>query len=249
MIVLENISKSFNKGSVNEVSALQNVSVVFAEGTFNVLIGANGSGKSTLLNIIAGDILPDSGKVIINGRDVTDVPDYKRAPYISRVFQDPMAGTASQLSILDNFRLASLRNRKKSLVVGTTSAFRERVAEDLKQLGLGLENRLAEPVGSLSGGQRQALTLLMAVAAGSGVLLMDEPTAALDPKTAGMIVELTLKLVEKHNLTTILVTHDLKAAARLGSRLILMKEGRLERDEQGLLAGKTDPGELYRWFV
>ena len=248
MISIRGISKTFNPGTGSEVKALSDVSLEIAAGEFVILLGSNGSGKSTLLNAVAGSVIPDSGTIVVDGHDITTFPEYKRSKWISRVFQDPMAGTAPDLSIVDNFRLASLRTSNKGLRLGVNGTFKEFVKDQLATLGLGLENKLLNPVGSLSGGQRQAITLLMAAMDGSVVMLLDEPTAALDPKTADQVMQLTEKLIMEHGITAILVTHNLKDAVQYGSRIVLMSAGKIERDIDKKNDVVKSSAELLSWF-
>ena len=201
MIRLENITKTFNKGEANEVSALKNISVEINEKEFVVLVGGNGSGKSTLLNLISGKIISDAGKIFLDNKDVTNLKEHERSKWIARIFQDPLTGTAPDLSILENFRLASLRTTKKKLNIGTGKEFRATVQEKISMLGLGLENNIERPVSSLSGGQRQALTLVMAVMDDAKIILLDEPASALDPKTAALVMKSAEKIIRDFNLT------------------------------------------------
>lgn len=248
MIVLKNVSHTFSKGSPVETRALKQVNLEINRGEFVALIGANGSGKSTLLNVIAGSILPDSGNIIIDGEDVSRLPDYRRSHLIARVFQDPLAGTASELSVLDNFRLASIRAGSKKLLQGTTAAFIEKVKDRISVLGLGLENKILQPAGSLSGGQRQALTLLMAVMDKASVLLMDEPSAALDPRTAGTIMELAARISREHELTTVFVTHSLREVEKYSSKVVLMQEGVVHKIWQQQEHDFVTAEELLKYF-
>jgi putative ABC transport system ATP-binding protein len=233
VIRLEGIVKYFHKGSVNEVFALNNISLQIDEGDFVTVIGSNGAGKSTLLNCIAGGFFPDEGTVSINGRDVTGWPEYKRARLISRVFQDPLLGTCPSATIEQNMALASLRGKKRGLARGVKSRDRERFREELKQLGLGLDERLLDKVGLLSGGQRQALTMLMATMLRPDVLLLDEHIAALDPKTANQILLLTQEIVSQQKLTSLMITHNMKHAISFGNRLIMLHQGKILLDLKG----------------
>lgn len=248
MIELQNISKVFNKGKVNEVTALNDVSLTIQQGEFVVLVGANGSGKTTLLNILAGTELNTHGKVLIDNTDVSRLPEYKRSRWIARVFQNPLSGTASGLSILDNFRLAAIRTTKKKLIIGVNEAFKKWVKEKIAELGMGLENKLEQPIGTLSGGQRQALTLLMSVMDDAKILLLDEPTAALDPRSAAVILETANNLIKQYNLTAILITHNLKEAHQYGNRLIQMNEGKIGRDLQSAEKKALQLQDMYEWF-
>lgn len=229
MINLSNVTHTFSKGTPNETAALKDIHIKIGRNTFAAIVGPNGSGKSTLLNVIAGTIQPDAGTVEIDGKNVTRLPEFRRSFLISRVFQNPLAGTASELSILDNFRLAAIRTGAKKLVQGITPEFIQTVKDRIAVLGIGLENKLHQPVGALSGGQRQALTLLMAVMDKSSVLLMDEPTAALDPGTATTIMELAAQLTRENELTTVMVTHSLRDAEKYGSHVVLMQEGAIHK--------------------
>lgn len=248
MIELSHITKIFNRGQVNEVTALQDVNLQIAEGEFLTLIGANGSGKTTLLNVVAGAIPPSAGNIRINGADITRLPEHKRSRWIARVFQNPLAGTAPDLSILDNFRLAALRTRPKRLTIGINEHFKAEVREKIAGLGLGLENKLQQPIGSLSGGQRQALTLLMGVMDHADILLLDEPTAALDPKSAETVMQTAERLIREYQLTAVLITHNLRDAHRYGNRIIQMDGGRIVRDLDAAAKGKLKVEEMYGWF-
>ena len=248
MIELQHVTKVFNRGKINEVSALEDVSLSIADGEFAVLVGANGSGKTTLLNTIAGAVLPSEGRVSINGREVTRLPEHKRSKWIARVFQNPLAGTAPELSILDNFRLASLRTGKKRLVIGINDRFRNTVRDKIAVLGLGLENKLQQPMGSLSGGQRQALTLLMSVMDHTDILLLDEPTAALDPKSAEVVMQTAEKIIADYRLTTILITHNMRETLRFGNRIIHMAGGRVVRDVDAAAKRALKLEDMYGWF-
>lgn len=227
MLKINGIYKTFNKGTVNEKKALNGVDLVLNEGDFVTIIGGNGAGKSTMLNSICGVFPVDKGTIEIDGADVTKLSEYKRAKYLGRVFQDPMMGTAADMQIEENMSLAFRRGKRRGLGWAIKSSEREMYREQLKQLGLGLENRLTSKVGLLSGGQRQALTLLMAVMQKPKVLLLDEHTAALDPKTAAKVLELTEQIVERENLTALMVTHNMMDAIRLGNRLIMMHDGKI----------------------
>ena len=233
MLKIENIWKTFNPGTVNEKVALQDLSLTIKEGEFVTVIGGNGAGKSTMLNAIAGVWGVDSGRILIGDVDVTHLPEYKRAQYIGRVFQDPMMGTAATMQIEENMALAARRGQKRTLKSGITAAEREDYKEKLKILGLGLENRLTAKVGLLSGGQRQALTLLMATLKRPKLLLLDEHTAALDPKTAAKVLEATQKIVEESGLTTMMITHNMRDAIAYGNRLIMMYNGHVVVDVSG----------------
>ena len=233
MLDVQNIRKTFNPGTVNEKTALNGVSLTLKDGDFATVIGGNGAGKSTLLNAVAGVWPVDSGTISIGGADVTKLPEHKRAKYIGRVFQDPMMGTAATMQIEENLALAARRGKGRTLRRGITRDERERYREVLKILDLGLEDRLTSKVGLLSGGQRQALTLLMATLQKPDLLLLDEHTAALDPKTAAKVLEATERIVQKDHLTTLMITHNMKDAIVHGNRLIMMYEGRIALDIAG----------------
>ena len=225
MLKLNNIRKVFNAGTVNEKVALNGLNLHMKEGDFVTVIGGNGAGKSTMLNAIAGVFEVDEGSIVIDGVDVTHLPEYKRAAYIGRVFQDPMMGTAATMWIEENMALADRRGLPRTLKGGITKADREAYREHLKILDLGLEDRLTSKVGLLSGGQRQALTLLMATLQRPKLLLLDEHTAALDPKTAAKVLDATQRIVEKNQLTTMMITHNMRDAINHGNRLIMMYDG------------------------
>ncbi len=225
MLNIDNIVKVFNGGTVNEKVALNGLSLHLDEGDFCTVIGGNGAGKSTMLNAVAGVFQVDQGSILIDGVDVTKLPEHKRAKYIGRVFQDPMTGTAATMQIEENLALAKRRGQRRTLRPGITKAEREEYRELLKILDLGLEERLTSKVGLLSGGQRQALTLLMASLVKPKLLLLDEHTAALDPKTAAKVLEATEKIVNRDRLTTLMITHNMKDAIAHGNRLIMMKDG------------------------
>ena len=233
MLDIKNIYKTFNAGTVNEKRALNGVSLHLAPGDFVTVIGGNGAGKSTTLNAVAGTWMVDEGTITIDGVDVTHLPEHKRAKYIGRVFQDPMMGTAATMQIEENLALALRRGKPRTLKVGITKEEREQYKKMLKILDLGLEERLTSKVGLLSGGQRQALTLLMASMVKPKLLLLDEHTAALDPKTAAKVLDATQKIVERDNLTTLMITHNMRDAIAYGNRLIMMHEGRIVVDVSG----------------
>ena len=233
MLEVKDIWKVFNAGTVNEKQALRGVNLTLNDGDFCTVIGGNGAGKSTLLNAVAGTWAVDGGSISIGGVDVTHLPDHKRAPYIGRVFQDPMLGTAPTMQILENLALAARRGQRRGLRWGVTKAEKEQYQEMLKNLDLGLEDRLTSKVGLLSGGQRQALTLLMASLKKPKLLLLDEHTAALDPKTAAKVLELSDRIVEESKLTTMMVTHNMKDAIIHGNRLIMMMDGNIILDIRG----------------
>ena len=230
MLQLKNIHKTFNLGTINEKKALNGVDLVLNEGDFVTVIGGNGAGKSTTLNAIAGVWPIDEGSILIDGVDVTGLPEHKRAKFLGRVFQDPMTGTTATMQIEENLALAARRGKKRGLGWGITAEEKKEYKELLKMLDLGLEDRMTSKVGLLSGGQRQALTLLMATLQKPKLLLLDEHTAALDPKTAAKVLELTDKIVSENNLTTIMITHNMKDAIAHGNRLIMMHEGKVILD-------------------
>ena len=233
MLELKNICKTFNAGTVNEKVALDNLNLTLNDGDFVTVIGGNGAGKSTMLNAIAGVWRPDSGQIIIDGVDVTHTPEYKRAKYLGRVFQDPMMGTAAKLGIDENLALAARRGKRRGLSWSITKAEKEHYRELLASLDLGLEERMTSKVGLLSGGQRQAVTLLMASLQEPKLLLLDEHTAALDPKTAAKVLELSDQIVSRHKLTTLMVTHNMNDAIVHGNRLIMMHAGHVILDISG----------------
>jgi len=233
MLKIENVYKTFNAGTVNEKVALKGLNLHLKEGEFVTVIGGNGAGKSTMLNAVTGVFGVDSGRVLIDGVEVTHLPEYKRAKYIGRVFQDPMMGTAATMQIEENLALAARRGQPRTLRIGITRAEREEYREKLKILDLGLEDRMTAKVGLLSGGQRQALTLLMATLQKPKLLLLDEHTAALDPKTAAKVLDATQKIVEKDHLTTLMITHNMRDAIAYGNRLIMMYNGHVVVDVSG----------------
>lgn len=233
MLEIKEIYKTFNAGTQNEKCALNGVSLTLNDSDFVTVIGGNGAGKSTMLNAIAGVWSVDDGRILIDGEDVTKLSEYKRARYLGRVFQDPMTGTAATMSIVENMAIAARRGRRRGLGWGVTKEEKEQYMEMLKRIGLGLEDRLTSKVGLLSGGQRQALTLLMATIQKPKLLLLDEHTAALDPKTAKRVLELTNEVILEHNLTALMITHNMKDAIAYGNRLVMMHEGRIIYDVSG----------------
>ena len=233
MLKITNLHKTFNPGTVNAKKALNGLNLTLNDGDFVTVIGGNGAGKSTMLNAICGVWRPDCGSIEIDGIDITNMPEYKRAKYFGRVFQDPMKGTAPDMEIAENLAIAAKRGKKRRLVRGVTKADRAMLREKLRELDLGLEDRLSSKVGLLSGGQRQAVTLLMATLEEPKLLLLDEHTAALDPKTASKVLEITEKIVSEKKLTTLMITHNMKDAIRYGNRLIMMHEGRIIVDVSG----------------
>ena len=248
MLKIENVVKTFNPGTVNEKVALNGLNLHLKQGEFVTVIGGNGAGKSTMLNAVAGVWGVDSGKITIGGVDVTGLPEFQRAKYIGRVFQDPMMGTAATMQIEENLALAARRGQKRTLRPGITRAEREEYREQLKILDLGLEDRMTAKVGLLSGGQRQALTLLMATLRQPQLLLLDEHTAALDPKTAAKVLEATQKIVERSNLTTMMITHNMRDAIAYGNRLIMMYEGHIVVDISGEQKQKLTVEQLLNLF-
>lgn len=248
MLDINGISKTFNAGTVNEKKALNGLELHLKEGDFLTVIGGNGAGKSTMLNAIAGTWLVDEGSIVVDGVDVTRLSEHQRAKYLGRVFQDPMTGTAASMQIEENLALAARRGKFRGLRIGITNKEREFYKEKLQILGLGLENRLTTGVGLLSGGQRQALTLLMATLQKPKLLLLDEHTAALDPKTAAKVLEVTDKIVNKDNLTTIMITHNMKDAITHGNRLVMMHEGHIIYDVAGEDKRKLTVADLLHKF-
>ncbi len=248
MLDIINVEKTFNPGTINEKKALNGINLHLDEGDFVTVIGGNGAGKSTMLNMIAGVYPVDCGNIIVDGVDVTRLPEYKRAKYLGRVFQDPMTGTAADMQIEENLALAARRGKARTLRAGITSKERKEYKELLKVLDLGLENRLTAKVGLLSGGQRQALTLLMATLKKPKLLLLDEHTAALDPKTAKKVLDITEEIVARDNLITIMITHNMADAIRIGNRLIMMHEGRIVVDIKGEEKKKLTIEQLLQMF-
>ena len=233
MLKIQNIHKTFNPGTINQKHALNDLCLHLKEGEFVTVIGGNGAGKSTMLNAVAGVWGVDEGKILIDNVDVTNLPEYKRAAYIGRVFQDPMMGTAATMQIEENMALAARRGKKRTLRAGITKEEREFYRDQLRILDLGLEDRMTSKVGLLSGGQRQALTLLMATLVTPKILLLDEHTAALDPGTAEIVLELTKKIVAENNITCLMITHNLASSLAIGNRTIMMADGRIVLDIGG----------------
>lgn len=248
MLNIIHVEKTFNPGTINEKKALQGINLHLDEEDFVTVIGGNGAGKSTMLNMIAGVYPVDQGSIIVDGVDVTRLPEYKRAKYLGRVFQDPMTGTAADMQIEENLALAARRGKARTLRVGITAKERKEYKELLKILDLGLENRLTAKVGLLSGGQRQALTLLMATLKKPKLLLLDEHTAALDPKTAKKVVDITEEIVTKNKIPTVMITHNMADAIRVGNRLIMMHEGRIVVDVRGEEKKKLTIEQLLQMF-
>ncbi len=233
MLELVHVSKTFHPHTVNARVALNDLSMTLKDGEFVTVIGGNGAGKSTVMNAVAGVWPIDSGKIMLDGHDLTNLPEHKRAGFLGRVFQDPMTGTAGSMQIEENMALAARRGEKRTLRIGITAKEREEYRERLRELGLGLEERMTSKVGLLSGGQRQALTLLMATLKKPKLLLLDEHTAALDPRTAEKVLHLSDKLIRENGLTTMMVTHNMRDAIAYGSRLIMLNEGRIVLDISG----------------
>ena len=248
MLELNHVYKTFNPGTINAKTALQDLCLTLNDGDFVTVIGGNGAGKSTMLNAVAGTFTVDAGTIAIDGKDVTHLPEHKRAQFIGRVFQDPMMGTAPTMQIDENLALAARRGQSRGLKWGITKAEKEQYQEMLRKLDLGLEDRLTSKVGLLSGGQRQALTLLMASLQKPKLLLLDEHTAALDPKTAAKVLELSDRIVAENHLTTMMVTHNMKDAIAHGNRLIMMYNGRIVIDVSGEEKKKLTVPQLLELF-
>ena len=248
MLILNEVSKTFNPGTVNAKLALDKLTLHIRKGDFVSIIGANGAGKSTLFNAICGSFFPDHGSVVMDGRDITWMPEHQRAKQIGRLFQDPMRGTAADMQIDENLALAKRRGQHRGLAWGITKEEEAEYRKVLTPLNLGLEDRLNAKVGLLSGGQRQAVTLLMATLQKPRLLLLDEHTAALDPKTAQKVLDLTQKVVDEHHLTTLMVTHNMHDAIRLGNRLIMMNEGKIIYDVAGEEKKKLTVPDLLQKF-
>ena len=248
MLKITGVQKTFNPGTINEKKALCGIDLTLNEGDFVTVIGGNGAGKSTMLNMIAGVYPVDCGSIVIDGKDVTKLPEYKRAKFIGRVFQDPMMGTAATMQIDENLALAARRGAGRTLRIGITKKENAEYHELLKTLGLGLEDRMTSKVGLLSGGQRQAVTLLMATLKKPKLLLLDEHTAALDPKTAAKVLEISNKIVQENHLTTLMITHNMRDAIRYGNRLIMMNEGHVIYDVRGEEKTKLEVSDLLQRF-
>ncbi len=248
MVRLEGLRKVFKKGTIDEKTAMDGLSLQIAEGDFVTVIGSNGAGKTTMLNLISGTYTPDEGEIFIDGDKVTHLPEHRRARYLGRIFQDPLMGTAASMSIEENLAMADLRGRRRGLGWGVKKARRDYYRDTLKMLDLGLEDRLKDNVTLLSGGQRQSLTLLMATLSMPKLLLLDEHTAALDPKTADLVMELTEKIVAENNLTTIMVTHNMNQAIKHGNVMIMLHEGKLKYDVQGEAKSSLTVEEVVKRF-
>lgn len=248
MIGLENVTLRYGSGTTQEHTVFRDLSLILQPGELTMLLGPNGSGKSSLLGLLAGTVMPNQGEVMLNGEVVTRLPAYARAPWVARVFQDPKAGTAADLSILHNFRLASLRHKGKSMKWGSNEGFRRQVAQEVAKLGMDLEHQLNRPMSSLSGGQRQALTLLMAGMAPCSLLLLDEPTAALDPRSAQLVLELTQQLVMEHKAAALLITHQMKDALQHGERLLVLGQGKIAGDFKGPQKKELSAERLLEFF-
>jgi len=248
MISIQNISKIYNKGREDEVRALHQVNLTIQTGEFVVVIGTNGSGKSTLLNMILGTSNSTEGSILINDTNITSLPQHHRSQWISMVFQNPGHGTAPDLTVLENFRLAALRAGRKGLKIGMDEAFRRQVAEKVTSLDMGLEKKLDQLMGSLSGGQRQALTLLMGVMDRTDILLMDEPTAALDPKSSQVVMQLADKINKEMGITIVLITHSMKDALSFGNRLLMFHGGEIIRDISKEEKNNLQLSDLQEWF-
>ncbi len=248
MLELHGVEKTFNIGTVNEKKALNGVELTINDGDFITVIGGNGAGKSTLLNVISGVYIAEAGKIVLDGVNVTNKKEHQRAKDLGRVFQDPMMGTAADMSIEDNLAMAFRRVKKRGLKWGITAAEKVQYKEAVKTLGLGLEDRMTSKVGLLSGGQRQAITLLMATLQKPKLLLLDEHTAALDPKTAAKVLDLTDSIISESKITTLMITHNMKDAIRLGNRLIMMHEGRIIYDVSGEEKQKLQVSDLMELF-
>jgi putative tryptophan/tyrosine transport system ATP-binding protein len=248
MIEIQNISKTFNAGTINEVRSLQQITCKVEEGSFVVLLGTNGSGKSTLLNAVAGVFMLDEGKILLDGKDITRMPEHKRAAGIGRVFQNPFLGTAPDMSIAENLSLAAKRGQFRGLQKAIPKHLRSTLREKVKALNMELEDRLDNAIGMLSGGQRQALTLLMATWNSPKVLLLDEHTAALDPKTALKVIQLTEDIVSRQKLTTMMVTHSMQQAVKMGDRILMLHQGRIKHDFSGEEKKRLKANDLFMLF-
>lgn len=248
MLKINKLYKTFGTGTVNEVRALVDVNLQIEDGSFTAVIGTNGSGKSTLLNAVAGSFLPDQGRIVLFEQDITNWAEYKRASLVGRVFQNPFAGTAAGMTIAENIALAMRRGKRRPLTSALNSSIREEIAERVKTLKMGLEDRLDNPIGTLSGGQRQALTLLMATWLRPQLLLLDEHTAALDPKTAAKVAEITREIITREKLTALMVTHSMQQAVDLPDRIIMMHRGRVVEDLRDELKARVRIPDLMQTF-
>jgi len=248
MLTIQGARKTFNAGTPNEVRALQGVDLAVDEGSFVIVIGTNGSGKSTLLNAVAGAFLLDSGTITLDGSDITSWPEHRRAKLIGRVFQNPFSGTAPSMSIAENLALAARRGRPRGLGWALPKRLSDELRDRVRALNMGLENRLQNAIGSLSGGQRQALTLLMATWLKPELLLLDEHTAALDPKSADQVIRLSHEIIQRHKLTTLMVTHSMQQAVHLGDRIIMMHRGEVLHDLRGTERARVRPEDLLSRF-
>ena len=248
MLQISRLAKTFNRGTVNEVRALSDVSLELQPASFLIIIGTNGSGKSTLLNAVAGSFLPDTGSITLAGQTITNWPEHRRAKYIGRVFQNPFSGTAPTMSIAENLALASRRGKPRGIGWAVNRRAANELRERIRTLNMGLEDRLDNAIGSLSGGQRQALTLLMASWLKPELLLLDEHTAALDPKSADQVIRLTHDIIARDKLTTLMVTHSMQQAVNLGDRIVMMHKGRILHDLQGSERARARPPELLGRF-
>lgn len=248
MLQITRLTKSFNTGTALEVNAVKAVDFTLESGSFALLLGSNGSGKSTVLNLLAGTISPDDGEIFLNGQSIRKLPEYKRSAFISRIFQDPAMGTSPDLSLIENFRIASLRKKRKGLETGINTAFKKKVEEKLSGLEMQLESRMHQPMRSFSGGQRQAMALLMATFEPPDLLLLDEPAAALDPKAAAVVKNLIAKIIADQKITTLMVTHDLKHCLELGDRIIQMQGGEIIKNISGATKKQLSLPEIYSWF-
>ena len=248
MLQIDRITKTFNPGTPNEVRALRGVTLELPAGSFLIVIGTNGSGKSTLLNAVAGSFIVDTGTISVGGQPITSWPEHRRAKFIGRVFQDPFRGTAPTMSIAENLVLASRRGKMRGLGLAVSSRIKDDLRARIRPLNMGLEDRLDNPIGSLSGGQRQALTLLMASWLKPDLLLLDEHTAALDPKTADQVIRLTHDIIERDKLTTLMVTHSMQQAVNLGDRIVMMHKGQVLHDLHGSERARVRPEELLSRF-
>ena len=248
MLEITNLTKTFNPGTSNEVRALRDVSLQLERGSFLIIIGTNGSGKSTLLNAVAGTFLADSGKLTLAGKNITRWPEHRRAKLIGRVFQNPFSGTAPNMSIAENLAMSACRGKPRGLGWALNRKLRDALRDRIRSLNMGLENRLENAIGSLSGGQRQALTLLMASWLKPELLLLDEHTAALDPKSADQVIRLTHEIIQRDKLTTLMVTHSMQQAVHLGDRIVMMHRGQVLHDLQGAERARVRPEDLLKRF-